>query len=772
MRRKAIWPLLILAGILALTGEPFLLSHHTVQARARESNPARETPAGHVTILILDMSGSMADNDPAQVRCQAAEAFIDLNGPGNMVGLIGMTGTQAQVWQQPSPTDVTSERAALKQAIEKRPPGSPSCQNPAGNTPTASALSVAWDMLDTTTAQQNLLGSVILLSDGVPDPDIDNSQTNMIQNILIPRFQQRHWPIDTIALGTGAVLRSFLQKLARLTGGLVYDDARGPVPDEISSLNILPFFTDILNQRLGHSVTTNVPLTTLSAGIRAYNMTLDTTVRELDVLLVRDASAGESITARLISPGLVPLVLPSQIAIPDTDVEQNPSYMAFSIEGPLAGEWELDISGNGRFEVSVLETSWLQVAFLNPRENGTLLNIGAPFPLIAAIVDARGPDTPLNYPDAMLTAILTYQDQPGATFTTRQYPLKGAPVPGSGQYEEYQAIIRLPADASEGTYTLTVTITGQTSAIIAENTLTVRLVHFPEPVLSTNPVIEYRWPSWASSIFHLPLLGQLYALAFADSNASISGTIQIGGSPYPDAHVAQATLVDPTGQPIPLAVTGDEPGRFQVSLPDEPAGTYALALTLAGTFEGDTGRFDSTDFTIQLEEQPATGTMMIGFFAFSTLLALLMLCLLISGYLFLTGPKPFGECQSEETGERYDFSRARRSLGPWRNHLRSDAVPAASGGDPLPKGLRFRFSRKIPLVRPRRILARLRGKDGRYWKAWLNSEERPLSRWRYHEVSHLNYQLVIDEDARSFPPRTYSVLPAGDQYTRKAKTEK
>src|SRR5437016_1187216 len=43
-----------------------------------------------VTVLDLDMSGSMTGNDPSGLRCAAANAYIDLSGPGNFIGVIGL----------------------------------------------------------------------------------------------------------------------------------------------------------------------------------------------------------------------------------------------------------------------------------------------------------------------------------------------------------------------------------------------------------------------------------------------------------------------------------------------------------------------------------------------------------------------------------------------------------------------------------------------------------------------------------------------------------
>src|SRR5437016_2234057 len=51
----------------------------------------RSSSPGHITVIILDMSGSMEQNDPYGVRCTAAEAYIDLSDLDGQVGIITLT---------------------------------------------------------------------------------------------------------------------------------------------------------------------------------------------------------------------------------------------------------------------------------------------------------------------------------------------------------------------------------------------------------------------------------------------------------------------------------------------------------------------------------------------------------------------------------------------------------------------------------------------------------------------------------------------------------
>src|SRR5260221_6105521 len=65
------------------------------------------TPSGHITVIVLDMSGSMQSNDAQGLRCSAANAYVDLSGPGDFVGVVGLkaSGATAGPPTFPAPRD-------------------------------------------------------------------------------------------------------------------------------------------------------------------------------------------------------------------------------------------------------------------------------------------------------------------------------------------------------------------------------------------------------------------------------------------------------------------------------------------------------------------------------------------------------------------------------------------------------------------------------------------------------------------------------------------
>lgn len=92
---------------------------------------SQATTTGHVTVIVLDMSGSMAQNDPAGLRCSAANAYIDLSGPGNFVGVVGLDNNDnatggphnfdlAQKWADPTELATDAARSGLRATIKDK----------------------------------------------------------------------------------------------------------------------------------------------------------------------------------------------------------------------------------------------------------------------------------------------------------------------------------------------------------------------------------------------------------------------------------------------------------------------------------------------------------------------------------------------------------------------------------------------------------------------------------------------------------------------------
>ena len=396
-QRRTLNALILTSLLLALAA---LGAPSPVAAHGFASLGARQAASGHVTILVLDMSGSMATNDSDGLRCSAANAYVDLSGPGDYIGVVGLSGDgtggpngfgAAQTWAAPVNMQTVQDQAALKQTIATR---SQHCR-PNGATPTYDALSKALGLLKTATAPGGLSGSVILLTDGQPAPQQD-TQIAAIQHDLLPQFKQGNFPIDTVALGVDQGLHAFLSGLADATGGSYYDDGHGVVPG-VSALNIAPFFVDIFAQRNGRIVTHDIPPTQLNGASVSRNFSVGDFVSQLAVVAVKDSPSAT-----------VTLTAPNGQTVSSTSAgvlyAGDPHYALFSIPSPQQGAWQLNVTGSGQFLMDSLKVSTLGLNIVAP-SGQRVAPLGQPLAIAAQLESSGVAVTGTRY---SLTGTLTY----------------------------------------------------------------------------------------------------------------------------------------------------------------------------------------------------------------------------------------------------------------------------------------------------------------------------------------------------------------------------
>jgi hypothetical protein len=566
-----------LAGLVALLLPLGIWGAGRAHAQAQQDRVAGNASAGHVTILVLDMSGSMGrpgqgGNDPNGLRCSAAHAYIDLSGVGQWIGIVGLTHplgapgdiTTAQDYAQPAEMTTDAARAAMWHALATR------SNNCVGNgwTPMADALARADRMLHAATKGGSLSGSVILLTDGLPDPN-PTSQIAAFQRQL-PDFQAHTWPIDTIALGDAD--RTFLRGLADATGGTAYDVANGPVPG-VSALNLEPFFVDIfrINEQrtLLHAV---APLTI--GGTTARQFHVGRFIAHMDVLVVRDSN---NVGAQLYAPGNYPSSpeQPGQARIVDTD----PHYEIFSIDTPIRGDWVLAFSGAGQLLVDALLQSTLSLQLISPTANQHL-PVGLAIGLDASLRD--GTDQILAEPVA-LSATLAPAN--GADRTGREVQLTDPG--GSSPTGNYQGRVTVPSGAPRGTYYVNL------SALLndAQVSLSVPVVFeaFPVPTLLS--------PSTGA-----PQLGGLAVDDVPGGPLSVSFGLTVDGKLQAEPNVSATLLA--SGQPLSLSTFA---GTWQGTYIPSASGAQPLVVRLAGTFHGTDLRIWPYTLPLNVTLRPSLG---------------------------------------------------------------------------------------------------------------------------------------------------------------------
>ncbi len=648
-------------GILVVTLSP-LASLSVLAQPASSIAPTASAPAGHVTILVLDMSGSMGSNDPNGLRCSAANAYIDLSGPGDFVGVVGLDNTGptggahnfplAQVWAEPSEMATVAARAQLHNTIATK---SHNCK-PDSATPTYDALQRALTMLTASTAQTHLPGSVILLTDGVPAPQ-QNEQISAIQTDLVPQFKQRDFPVDTVALGADGTLRSFLSDLANATGGAYYDDGHGVVSG-VSPLNIAPFFVSIFAQRNGRTVTHDIPPTALSGGTVSRNFSIGAFVSHLDVVAVKDSPATR---VTLTAPN--GQVLPPAVA--GTFISSDPHYVIFSVDHPQSGAWQLNVTGSGRFLMDSLKLSTLGLSILAPASD-TPEPLGQPLTVSATLNDNGTPITGSRY---SMNGTIAYSGGTGSY--TQEFVLDDHASPGT-----YAAQITIPPSAPAGTYNVTINAREVSDTIASANRL-VRIELFPSPLLvapstgklttDTVATSETLWDPALRAIYSVPF-GVLTWLSGwplqghpVVDGARLDGAVQLDGKPYANASVSGLATRDGSKTAIPLHIAPGENGRFTAAFTPSGDGQYALTFRTLGSFKDSHGDLGTTTRTVALKTQPASLAQEAIAWAI-TLLYLAILVLIVLLIRYAISQKPFGRLVSNDGGGGEEFSRARRGL--------------------------------------------------------------------------------------------------------------
>ena len=550
------------------------------------------TGGNHVTIIVLDMSGSMAQNDPDGLRCSAANAYIDLSGPGDYIGVVNLDGGASQaVIAQPTEMATESARKGLRDAIQSK---TNNCA-PDGSTPTYNALNTALGMLKSATQGGSIAGSVILLTDGVPDPD-PSSQINNIKSTLVPQFKQNTWPVDVVALGPpgaqeGIDFHGFLSDVASATSGKFYDDGHGVVSG-VSPLNIAPFFVDIFARRNGRTPGPTIPPTDLSSGHESRDFNLGSLVDHLDVIVVKDQPDTQ-----------VQLQDPNGNAVatgPNVFVSTDPRYAIYAIDGPQAGTWQVNVTGSGQFLVDTLITSSLTMSITTPTNASPVYPLGQPFDIAASLTD-KGAVVTNGYTVAGTLSFAgdTNGGQPYTQDITMQ---------DSGGTGVYSAKATVPASAAPGTYDLRVCASQTTNAPDVCADVSLRLSLFPTPSLldgkgnAANPVA-------AQVVQFDPILRLIYGLPNgfvqwlsngplaglpATSSADIPGQVQLAGKAYCNATVKGSAQAQSGGASVPITVTNDGCGKFHVLFPSTANGAYTITFLTSGAFKDSHGDFGTT----------------------------------------------------------------------------------------------------------------------------------------------------------------------------------
>lgn len=269
------------------------------------------SPAADVR-LVIDVSGSMKDNDPDNLRARSIHLMTDLLPDGTRAGL----WTFGQ--QVTNPLALGEIDAAWRERAQAT---LPSLTRYEQFTDLESALDVATDDLGPRSGATHL----IVLTDGMVDipavtrkAERDRASRQRIFETQAPDLAGREVIVHTVALSDNAD-SALMQRLSGRTGGLaaVAEDAN----------DLLRAFLDVLNQVVPRQ---QLPL-------EAGRFLVDESVRELTALIFHESGEGE-VTLRAPDGSRLSADAPGDAV----RWRHDPFYDLIAVPAPAAGEWQVE----------------------------------------------------------------------------------------------------------------------------------------------------------------------------------------------------------------------------------------------------------------------------------------------------------------------------------------------------------------------------------------------------------------------------------------------
>lgn len=297
------------------------------------AEPAVDQPAD-VRILV-DISGSMKQTDPQNLRIPAVNLLIELL-PDQAQGGVWTFGRYVNMLVPPAPVDEAWRRNAKEQAR--------SISSAGLYTNLTEALERArWKVK----ADSGYRHSLILLTDGRIDmrepgmpEDTDACQRQQLLQQILPEYVKAGARIHTLALSDAAD-KELLQQIALETGGL-FLEAR-------TADDLLKAFLKAFDRAVPAD---QVPM-------QDNRFVIDDSVKEFTALIFRQPDSQE---ARLIAPDGRTMSMADASSQGDLRWYRELNFELITVSAPQAGEWRVDALVDPDNRVQILSDLRLQVS--------------------------------------------------------------------------------------------------------------------------------------------------------------------------------------------------------------------------------------------------------------------------------------------------------------------------------------------------------------------------------------------------------------------------
>ena len=264
-------------------------------------------------VLDIDRSGSMRDQKIIDAK-DAAKMFVSLLENRDQVGLVSFSD-DARL-----DLHLTSDFDGARHIIGGYVAG--------GYTNMRDALRKSIDELKAN-ARTDTIHSIILFTDGVPEPDTDEQQREILEN-LVPEAVEAGISIYTCGYGTGWLDEPFLEQVAREGNGKYY---YAP-----SAWTLIKIYVELSQGIRGIKKVEEFVDSVTQGGTRRHTFLVETAIRFLRLFLLWP---GSDLDLRVLDPS-GNLVAPGPKVIYSGNAA-FPEY--YEIHDPLPGNWTIEVYG-------------------------------------------------------------------------------------------------------------------------------------------------------------------------------------------------------------------------------------------------------------------------------------------------------------------------------------------------------------------------------------------------------------------------------------------
>ncbi|WP_347986679.1 vWA domain-containing protein [Methylomonas sp. AM2-LC] len=335
-----------------------------------------DTSASDEIQLLIDVSGSMKQNDPQNQRIEASKLFINLL-PDNSKVSLWLFAEKSSLLLHSDAVDANWKKQAIKETANIHSKGL--------FTHIENAIETALSDGFTGNGKKHL----ILLTDGIVDISKDimvsaDSRERVLSE-WIPKLQQKNIKVDTIALSDQAD-KELLYQLAYDTGGWT--------ESAVSAEQLQRVFLKML---LKAAPKDNLPLV-------GNRFVVDKNIKEFSILAFKKPDSAPS---KLFSPDQK--IIDKHTALSNVSWLETATYDLITVKQPAEGEWRLDADADPDNQVMIMTDLKMQIA-----EVPTFIAQTEALPLKLSFTEQ---DKLINHADflGLLTLIANLDKQPPVT---------------------------------------------------------------------------------------------------------------------------------------------------------------------------------------------------------------------------------------------------------------------------------------------------------------------------------------------------------------------